>query len=628
MLACAIRSLDTSTVRELISAGAKVAPGRHQYESSALSMLVGVTDTGPDALSSQSRCGVYFMHNSVPKIVSDLRAGASPANLSATHGAADDQRIYQGDPPATRRDALLRVFGQTLTSCAESAPCVRWIDQIIGTGASASTPLRDVTDLFAENALSVLKELSAAADFGVAHASLRLPIRTVRDMPNITVASAFAASGFMSVVKELAGLAVASSSDDASGLLGSLEAPDGAGRTAFHKVAADFGTEGETFQQLVEVVQRLRAAAGFSRAAATPSAQVGLVNDSIGAYLATLPADMWGNPLSEYARSTMPWKQPTPTKLKKVGGSERAYERGGWASSSWGSAAFEASPPDRCDIQQVPAHMSTSADFNVMPYLHMHRPVILRGAGRYLKARTSCQKGALRAAFGNESLTVATIPYAGMFGVDDVNVTTIADFAEMVDGISTAEPAAAGRAQLYAFDTHLTDPDRLETQEAHAHLLKHFDLTLPHFDRALESLVASWYSTGRSLEQTREALARADVSLEVDGPRIEFYFGPPGSGAPWHYHDPAFNALAYGRKRWFVMPPSRAVFSNKPSVEWYRTEFEQLEPDSGARRDVLECTQEAGDILFVPDRWSHATINLETSIGLAYEMTGLKAGGI
>jgi hypothetical protein len=486
-----------------------------------------------------------------------------------------------------------------------------------------------VADLFEEGALAILTELSAAADFRVAHASLRLPIRTARDMPNVTVACAFAAAGFMDVVQELARLAVASSSGDARGLLGSLEARDGAGRTAFHMVAADFGTESETFLQLVEVIQRLRVAAGVSRASVVPSASVEHADDSIRAYLAALPPDMWGNPLSEYARSTVAWKQQAKPAKRKRAGSKRAQSYGGWASSSWGSAAFEASPPDRCDIQQVPAPLSMRDDFNVMPYLHMHRPVILRGAGRLLKARTTCQKGALRKAFGNESLTLGTIPYASVYSMDaGQNVTTIADFVEVVDAISTEEPAATDRAQPYSFDTRLTDQSRLDDQEAREHLTKHFDLTLPHFDRALESLVVSWYFEGRSDEQARGALAQANVSLQVDSPRVEFYFGPPGSGAPWHYHDPAFNALAYGRKRWFITPPRRAVFSNTPAVEWYRTEFVQSKPDDSAGRHVLECTQETGDIIFVPYLWSHATINLETSIGLAYEMSGLRAAGI
>ena len=34
---------------------------------------------------------------------------------------------------------------------------------------------------------------------------------------------------------------------------------------------------------------------------------------------------------------------------------------------------------------------------------------------------------------------------------------------------------------------------------------------------------------------------------------------------------------------------------------------------------VLECVQTSGDILFVPFTWAHSTLNVETSVGIAYE---------
>lgn len=33
----------------------------------------------------------------------------------------------------------------------------------------------------------------------------------------------------------------------------------------------------------------------------------------------------------------------------------------------------------------------------------------------------------------------------------------------------------------------------------------------------------------------------------------------------------------------------------------------------------MECVQEAGDVVFVPGTWGHATLNLEESIGYASE---------
>ena len=37
----------------------------------------------------------------------------------------------------------------------------------------------------------------------------------------------------------------------------------------------------------------------------------------------------------------------------------------------------------------------------------------------------------------------------------------------------------------------------------------------------------------------------------------------------------------------------------------------------------LECEQRAGDLLFVPNNWGHAVLNLEPSVGLAVEVVAL-----
>ena len=45
---------------------------------------------------------------------------------------------------------------------------------------------------------------------------------------------------------------------------------------------------------------------------------------------------------------------------------------------------------------------------------------------------------------------------------------------------------------------------------------------------------------------------------------VQFYLGPSRSGAMMHFHNHAVNALAYGRKQWFLMPPSQAVYAKAP----------------------------------------------------------------
>lgn len=35
---------------------------------------------------------------------------------------------------------------------------------------------------------------------------------------------------------------------------------------------------------------------------------------------------------------------------------------------------------------------------------------------------------------------------------------------------------------------------------------------------------------------------------------------------------------------------------------------------------LFECTQEAGDLMYVPTNWLHALVNVENSIGMAVEL--------
>ena len=93
---------------------------------------------------------------------------------------------------------------------------------------------------------------------------------------------------------------------------------------------------------------------------------------------------------------------------------------------------------------------------------------------------------------------------------------------------------------------------------------------------------------------------------------IQLFVGPAGSGVPPHYHRPTLNYQTSGSKRWQLMAPADSIYSVKPSAAW------QEEFRSGPNRSqVFECTQRAGDVLYLPQMWTHATVNNELSIGVA-----------
>jgi len=111
----------------------------------------------------------------------------------------------------------------------------------------------------------------------------------------------------------------------------------------------------------------------------------------------------------------------------------------------------------------------------------------------------------------------------------------------------------------------------------------------------------------------------------------QLFLGPPGSGAPPHLHNSALAFLLSGSKRWFMLPPSKAVYTRQSTSGWWLGESLVGDTGSGSVGRIaamdslpsapLECTQRAGDVLFVGFLWSHAVLNLKASVGLSVEFT-------
>jgi hypothetical protein len=80
----------------------------------------------------------------------------------------------------------------------------------------------------------------------------------------------------------------------------------------------------------------------------------------------------------------------------------------------------------------------------------------------------------------------------------------------------------------------------------------------------------------------------------------------------------AMNALAHGRKRWFLFPPKDAEYSIKPISRMFAEDVPKYRADPNMT--MIECVQDAGDIVIVPTFWGHATLNVEPAIGVAFEL--------
>jgi tetratricopeptide (TPR) repeat protein len=105
-----------------------------------------------------------------------------------------------------------------------------------------------------------------------------------------------------------------------------------------------------------------------------------------------------------------------------------------------------------------------------------------------------------------------------------------------------------------------------------------------------------------------------------DPAKLTLYFclGGANSGVQFHKHADAWNVQIFGRKRWLLYPPDEmppfhypvnAVSVNK----WIRTIYTQL-PEA---RRPRSCTVRPGELIYVPESWYHATLNIGEAVGVA-----------
>ena len=119
--------------------------------------------------------------------------------------------------------------------------------------------------------------------------------------------------------------------------------------------------------------------------------------------------------------------------------------------------------------------------------------------------------------------------------------------------------------------------------------------------------------------------ARAFMSLPpvLDGVGYDdiFSVGWDGSGVPFHRHDENWLGLVAGRKRWLLAPPHVRETPLTDPCALSAPVLSRLGSSSSAKnyaplaKELVECEQKAGTILFIPSRWWHATCNLASDDG-------------
>ncbi|XP_040491545.1 jmjC domain-containing protein 8 isoform X1 [Ursus maritimus] len=261
---------------------------------------------------------------------------------------------------------------------------------------------------------------------------------------------------------------------------------------------------------------------------------------------------------------------------------------GGWQRRGPGAPAALAEE-QRCAVERR-ADLSYS---EFVQHYAFSRPVILQGLTDNSRFRALCSRERLLASFGDSVVRLSTAnTYSYRKGELPHPAAQLA---------SILQAASAGPHQpLPAVD--------LPFQEYVEHLLHPQDPT------SLGNNTLYFFGDNNFSEWASLFQHYSPPPFSLLGTTTAYSFGiaGAGSGVPFHWHGPGFSEVIYGRKRWFLYPPEKTpeFHPNKTTLTWLQDTYPTLAPSVRP----LECTVQAGEVLYFPDRWWHATLNLDTSV--------------
>ncbi|XP_065905980.1 uncharacterized protein [Dysidea avara] len=249
------------------------------------------------------------------------------------------------------------------------------------------------------------------------------------------------------------------------------------------------------------------------------------------------------------------------------------HSQGGWNDSPF--VLPNILTEDKCDFDVVSD--ISNEDF-LYEYLSLQRPVIVRNVVNSKNVKNlfrKWQRQQFVKEYGTLEFKEVVVPYGESFGYSDneTKFVTLQEFVNKMDQLSQMGEKEYPSQPSYIFEPISENSPLLD------------DFVLPSI--------------------LDPELTHATLS------HVQFYIGPALSGAPGHFHRNAWNVLIYGKKRWFLYPPTEAFYSRQHVWQWWQ----QQQKPIGA----LECLQYPGDLVFVPDMWGHAVLNLQESVGLAAE---------
>ena len=260
----------------------------------------------------------------------------------------------------------------------------------------------------------------------------------------------------------------------------------------------------------------------------------------------------------------------------------KLHSQGGWLGG--GISLPKELTKEKCDIDVL---STGDVQTFVFDYLSLQRPVLIRNVtnNQEMKALYQrWQRNKFEQEFRNLKFTEVEVPYAESFGYKTSKQTTIKKFLAKMRKLNQDQKGFKSvtdfNSPTYIFETIPLDSPLLT------------DFKMP------------------------SVLDPEATNIDIN--KLQFYLGPTLSGSPVHFHRNAWNILVYGQKRWFLYPPDKAFYSKQHVWDWWRENHG--DGDQGwSETPPLECVQYPGDLMFVPDMWGHAVVNLKESIGLASE---------
>ncbi|XP_068223421.1 jmjC domain-containing protein 8-like [Palaemon carinicauda] len=113
-------------------------------------------------------------------------------------------------------------------------------------------------------------------------------------------------------------------------------------------------------------------------------------------------------------------------------------------------------------------------------------------------------------------------------------------------------------------------------------------------------------------ESLLEKYQQPPFRLPLHMAALSFGLAGPGTGVPFHFHGPGFAETLWGRKRWFMYPPhvNPNFHPNRTTLQWLIEDYPRRKDDI----NLYECTLSPGEIIYFPDKWWHATLNIDSSV--------------